>query len=152
MVRFIGLDEGAARHRLSGVGTEIVEVGPEGSDLEVESLARVLPEGERHVRGTFEAQPPTPGEEHEAHCAWHTNAVTEAHTINSGLGVFEFWTEEGVVTVVTEPGDLVVNRGAEHRFLPLVHQQLRLHHSGTADQDFGYVATGRTPAPWPSVD
>jgi hypothetical protein len=152
MVRFIGLDEATARRRLLAVGTEIVQIGSEGSELEAEILAGALPEGRRHVRGTFEALPPAPGEEHDAHCAWHTNAVTEAHTINSGLGLFEFWTEDGVVTVVTEPGDLLVNRGVEHRFLPVAHQQLRLHHSGESDQDFGYVATGRTPAPWPSVD
>jgi hypothetical protein len=151
MVRFIGLDQDEARRRLATVGTEIIAIGSEGSDVEAQTLARVLPEGERGARGTFEAHPPAAGEEHAAHCAWHTNAVTEAHTINSGLGLFQFWTDAGVVTVVTEAGDLLVNRGAEHRFLPVRHQQLRLHHSGGPDQDFGYVATARPPDAWPAV-
>jgi hypothetical protein len=151
-VRFLGRDEGEARRLLAAVGTEIVAIGAEGSDAESHELARVLPEAERGIRGTFEALPPAAGEEHAAHCAWHTNAVTEAHTFNSGLGLFQFWTDEGVVSVITEPGDLLVNRGAEHRFLPVRHQQLRLRYSGGPDQDFGYVATGRTPEPWPDVE
>lgn len=152
MVRFIDLDEDEGRRRLAAVGTEIVAIGSEGSEEESRTLARVLSDGERGVRGTFEAFPPVAGAEHAAHCAWHTNAVTEAHTFNSGLGLFQFWTDEGVVSVVLEAGDLLVNRGAEHRFLPVVHQQLRLRYSGGPDEDFGYVATGRPPEPWPTID
>lgn len=152
MVRFIGLDEETARRRLARIGTEIVHVGAEGSDLEAGTVARVLCEGERQLRSTFDAQPPAPGEEHAGVCAWHTNAVTEAHTFASGHGVLEFWTEDGVVALLVEPGDLLVNRGAEHRFLPVVAQQLQLRHSGTVDQDLGYVPTGRLAAPWPVLD
>lgn len=151
MVQFIGLDESEARRRLLTVGTEIFDVGAEGSDDEREKVSEVLPQGERHVRGTFDAKPPEPGLEHTAHCAWHVNGVHEVHTITSGRGVFEFWTGKGVVTIVTEPGDLLVNRGAEHRFLPVEDQRLVLRHSGKVDGEFAYVATGRTPEPWPEV-
>ena len=150
-MEFIGMDEESGRKRLAALGTEIHQIGEEGSSQEAEVVAAVLPEGQRHVRGTFDATAPAPGEEHTAHCAWHTNAVTEAHTINSGRGLFEFWTEEGPVGVVLTAGDLLVNRGAEHRFLPLGDQQLRLRHSGDTDGEFGYVDTGRGPMAWPDV-
>lgn len=150
-MEFIGIDEERGRSKLRTVGTEIHQIGQEGSPLETELVARALPEGQRHVRGTFDAMAPAPGEEHTAHCAWHTNSVTEAHTFNSGRGLFQFWTEEGPVSVVLTAGDLLVNRGAEHRFLPLGDQQLRLRHSGDVDGEFGYVDTGRSPMPWPEL-
>lgn len=150
-MEFVGIDEDSGRQRLAGIGVEIHQIGREGSAEEAEVIAAVLPEGERHVRGTFDATAPAPGEEQAAHCAWHTNAVTEAHTFNSGRGLFEFWTDDGQVGVVLTGGDLLVNRGAEHRMRPLGDQQLRLRHSGGADADFGYVDTGRSPMPWLEV-
>jgi hypothetical protein len=150
-MEFIGIDEDRGRRLLHGVGAEVHHVTREGSSEETALLARVLPEGERHVRATFDAAKPEPGAEHSAHCAWHTNAVVEAHTVNSGRGLFQFWTEEGPVTIVLTAGDLLVNRGAEHRYLPMTDQQLRLHHSGEIDGEFGYVDTGRGPMPWPEV-
>lgn len=150
-MEFIGIDGERGLSLLRSVGTEIHQVEEEGSQLESELVASVLPEGERHVRGTFDATAPALGEEHSAHCAWHTNSVTEAHTFNSGRGLFQFWTAEGPVSVVLTAGDLLVNRGAEHRFLPLGDQQLRLRHSGEADGEFGYVGTGRSPMPWPDL-
>ena len=151
MVKFIGIDEADGRRRLLSVGTEFHQVGSEGSDLESEVVAQVLAEGERYVRATFDATPPAAGFEFAAHCGWHTNAVVEAHTITSGRGIFEFWTEGGPVAVLTEAGDLLVNRGAEHRFRPLTDQRLRLRYSGPADGDFGAIDTGRTPEPWPGA-
>lgn len=150
-MEFIGIDDEDGRSLLRAVGTEIHQIRQEGSPEETRLVARALPEGERHTRGTFDATAPDPGDEHAAHCAWHTNSVTEAHTFNSGRGLFQFWTEQGPVSVVLTAGDLLVNRGAEHRFLPLGKQQLRLRHSGGADGDFGYVDTGRSPMPWPEV-
>jgi len=151
-VEFIGgIDTQTGLSRLRAIGTEIHHIGHEGSPLEGELLAAVLPDGKRHVRGTFDATPPTPDQEHAAHCAWHTNKVIEAHTFNSGRGLFQFWAGDGPVGVILEPGDLLVNRGAEHRFLPLENQQLRLRHSGDVDEDFGYSDTGRSPMPWPDL-
>jgi hypothetical protein len=150
-MEFIGIDQESGLSRLRAIGTEIHQIGQQGTPLETELVAGALPEGERHVRGTFDATAPAEGEEHSAHCAWHTNSVTEAHTFNSGRGLFQFWTEEGPVSVVLTAGDLLVNRGAEHRFLPLGDQQLRLRHSGQPDGEFGYVHTGRSPMPWPEV-
>ncbi|GAA1136064.1 hypothetical protein [Nocardioides aquiterrae] len=150
-MEFIDIDEDRGRALLASVGTEIHQIGQEGSAEEARVVEAVLAEGERHVRGTFDATAPAAGEEHLAHCAWHTNGVVEAHTFNSGRGLFQFWTAEGPVGVVLTAGDLLVNRGAEHRFLPLGDQQLRLRHSGPEDADFGYVDTGRSPMPWPEV-
>lgn len=150
-MEFIDIDGDRGRALLAGVGTEIHEIGHEGSAEEARLVAEVLDQGEQHVRATFDATPPAAGEEHLAHCAWHTNAVVEAHTITSGRGLFQFWASEGPVGVVLTAGDLLVNRGAEHRFLPLGDQQLILRHSGPPDADFGYVDTGRGPMPWPDV-
>jgi hypothetical protein len=151
-MRFIGIDEAKGRRLLASVGVEWHAIGQEGSDAETEVIEAVLPEGERQVRGTFDAEPPAAGEEHLAHCAWHRNSVDEGHTFNSGLGIFEFWTQDGPVTVVSEAGDLMVNRRAEHRFRPVTTQQLRLRHSGPVDGGFGYVATVRDQGAWPSID
>ena len=151
MARFIGLDEADARRRLSTVGTELVPVGTTGSEAETAAIAAVLPEDERQERGVYVALPPAPGREHEGPCVWHTNAVHEAHTVTSGLGILEFITDEGVVSAVIEAGDLMVIRSAEHRLLPLVEQRLVVHYSGPADGEVGYVATGRTPEPWPRI-
>ena len=150
-MKFIGVDDTEGRRLLLSLGVAFHEIGHEGSDLETEIVAALLPEGERHVRGTFDATPPEPGSENAAHCAWHINAVDEAHTITSGLGIFEFWTGDGAVTVLAEAGDLMVNRGAEQRFRPLTDQQLRLRHSGSIDGDFGAVDTGRAPDAWPEA-
>ncbi|MCW2772239.1 MAG: hypothetical protein JWN91_565 [Nocardioides sp.] len=150
-MEFIDIDADGARALLASVGTEIHRVEHEGSAEEARLVAEALGEDERHVRGTFDATAPEAGEEHAAHCAWHTNAVVEAHTFTSGRGLFQFWTSQGAVSVVLTAGDLLVNRGAEHRFLPLGDQQLRLRYSGPPDADFGYVDTGRSPMPWPAV-
>lgn len=151
-MRYLDIDEKVARQRLAGVGVEWYAVGAEGTEAEGAVIAKFLPEGQRQLRGTFDAEPPAAGEEHLAHCAWHTNQVDEVHTFLTGLGIFEFGTPDGVVTVVSEAGDVMVNRGAEHRFLPLESQRLRLRHSGPADGDFGYVATATVNGPWPTID
>jgi len=151
-VRYIGVDESIARERLASVGVEWHAVGAEGSEAEIALIHAVLPEKERHLRGTFVAEPPTPGEEHSAHCAWHTNDVDEVHTFLTGVGIFEFMTADGAITVVSEAGDVMVNRGAEHRFLPVVTQTLQLRHSGPPGADFGYVASDTPNDPWPAID
>ncbi len=150
-MRYIGIDHVAAQEQLAAVGVHWHAVGGEGTEAERTVIDAVLPDGERQLRGTFDAQPPAAGEEHLAHCAWHTNAVDEVHTFLTGLGIFEFMTPDGAVTVVSEAGDVMANRGAEHRFLPVTSQQLRLRHSGPADGDFGYVATATHSGPWPVI-
>ena len=151
-MRYIGVDEETAQERLAAVGVQWHAVGTEGSAAERALIDTVLPDGERQLRGTFDAEPPASGEEHLTHCAWHTNDVTEVHAFVTGLGIFEFATPDGTITVVSEPGDVMVNRGAEHRFLPVTSQRLRLRHSGPVDADFGYVATARHNGPWPTID
>ncbi|MFC6237254.1 hypothetical protein [Longivirga aurantiaca] len=151
-MRYIGLDTATAVQRLAGARVEWHTVGDEGSDAERALIDTFLAEGERQLRGTFDAEPPAVGEEHQAHCAWHTNAVDEVHTFLSGTGRFEFATPDGVIAVVAEAGDVMVNRGAEHRYLPLTSQRLRLRHSGPPDGDFGYVATTTPNDPWSATE
>jgi len=151
-VRYVGIDETVAREQLAAVGVQWHAVDSEGTEAELALIAAYLPEGERHVRGTFDAEPPAAGEDHLAHCAWHTNNVDEVHTFLTGLGMFEFVTPQGVVTVLSESGDVMVNQGAEHRFLPVTSQRLRLRHSGPVDADFGYIATATDNGPWPAID
>lgn len=150
-MRYIGLDAATAEQRLAQAQVEWHLVNDEGTDAERRLIEAFLPDGERQLRGTFDAEPPAPGEEHAAHCAWHTNAVDEVHTFLSGTGLFEFVTPEGVVAVVAERGDVMVNRGAEHRYLPLASQSLRLRHSGPPDGDFGYAATATPNDDWANV-
>lgn len=150
-MKFIGIEPESGRLQLASVGVEFHAIGHEGSSLESELVAHTLPESERHIRATFDAKPPEPGEEHAAHCAWHTNGVHEAHTINSGRGIFQIQAGKDCITVIGEAGDLFINRGAEHRYRPLTSQQLRLRHTGATDGEFGYVDTGRSPTPWPDL-
>ena len=132
-MRYIGVDETVAQEQLAAVGVQWHAVDSEGTEAELVLIAAA-------------------GEEHLAHCAWHTNNVDEVHTFLTGLGMFEFVTPQGVVTVLSESGDVMVNQGAEHRFLPVTSQRLRLRHSGPADADFGYIATATVNGPWPAID
>ncbi|MCX6460660.1 MAG: hypothetical protein NTZ03_10170 [Actinobacteria bacterium] len=151
-MRYIGTNADVAQEELAAVGVQWYAVDSEGTEAEIALIAAFLPEGERQLRGTFDAEPPAAGEEHLAHCAWHTNRVDEVHTFLTGLGRFEFRTPDGLITVLSEPGDVMVNRGAEHRFLPLTSQRLRLRHSGPVEGDFGYIATATVNGPWLPID
>ncbi len=62
--------------------------------------------------------------------AWHVNAVDELHVVQSGEGIMEFVTLDGVVSVVVGAGDVIEIRGAEHRYRPLTEQRWSLRHSG----------------------
>jgi mannose-6-phosphate isomerase-like protein (cupin superfamily) len=83
--------------------------------------------------------------------AWHVNAQDEAHTVLSGTGLMQFVTPQGVVTVVVEAGDVVVVRGAEHRYRPLTAQGWAIRHSGGPGDDLGARETGRPSGPWPEL-
>jgi len=145
MVRFLGIHADEAVRRLALVGTEIVATTDDQSEHTV--VARVLPIGERGVRVEVDIEPPD--DVHEGMCAWHVNAQTEAHTVLSGRGVVEFVTPEGVVPAELGAGDVMVVRGAEHRYRPLSTQRWAIRHSGPEDADLEPRDTGRPSEAWP---
>jgi mannose-6-phosphate isomerase-like protein (cupin superfamily) len=143
MATYLGIDDDEATALLASVGTQI------GQDEE--AVTQALAEGEREARAIVELAPPAEGAQDEGMGTWHVNAATEAHTVLDGSGVMEFWTGDRAVSVLVEGGDVVVNRGAEHRYRPLVPQRWVIRHSGGPDADLGASDTGREPGPWPDV-
>jgi len=141
-----GVDVDAA---LRAAGASFVH-GP-GDDAPADLIAEVLGPDERQVRAVVEVQPPSAGEEHAGMGAWHVNAVDEVHFVRSGRGVLQVVLPHGICTVELEPGDVMVVRGAEHRYLPLAPQQWVLRWSGPADADLGARETGRAADPWPAL-
>jgi hypothetical protein len=145
MVRFLDSDADDAVRRLALVGTEIVATTDEASEQAV--VARVLPIGERGVRVEVDIEPPD--DVFSAMGAWHVNARTEAHTVRSGRGVVEFVTPAGVVSAELGAGDVMVVRGAEHRYRPLTAQRWAIRHSGPDDAELDPRDTGRPSETWP---
>ena len=96
MVHYVGIDADEARRRLASIGTELVP--PDGDEDEDAVVARVLADSESAVRVEVELAPPD--DPYTGMGAWHVNAETEAHTVRSGAGIVEFWTEEGAVAVL----------------------------------------------------
>ncbi|MFM1965879.1 MAG: hypothetical protein RL134_1604 [Actinomycetota bacterium] len=142
--------------------------GPEGIDLEAELaaagvcfvhapgddapeavLAEVLGPDERQVRAVVVAAPPAAGDEHSGMGAWHINGVHEAHFVRSGRGILQVPLPQGVATIEVIPGDVMIVRGAEHRYLPLESQEWVLRHTGPADAELSPRETGRDAGPWP---
>lgn len=147
MARVTGPQGADARALLADAGAEFREAP--GGDVPEEWLAEVLPEGERAVRADVVAAPPPPGSEFEGMGAWHVNARAECHLVSGGLGQLQVATGGGIVTVVLEPGDVMIVRGAEHRYRPLVAQSWLLRWSGPPDAGLDPRETGRANAPWP---
>ena len=100
------------------------------------------------MRGVVVAQPPGPGEEHSGMGAWHVNEVDEVHFVRSGRGVLQFVLPEGLCSVEVAQGDVVVIRGAEHRYLPREPQEWVLRHSGPEDAGLAARETGRDGMAW----
>lgn len=142
-----GIDlEGA----LAAAGVRFVRAP--GEDAPADLVAEVLGPDEREIRAVVVADPPPPGAEDSGMGAWHVNAVDEVHFVRSGRGLVQFALPEGMCSVEVLPGDVMIVRGAEHRYLPLEPQEWVLRHSGPADADLGAQDTGRDPEPWPSMD
>jgi hypothetical protein len=141
-----GIDLEAA---LAEVGVSFVHAP--GDDAPAEVLGEVLRPGEFQVRAVVVAEPPAPGEEHTGMGAWHVNAVHEAHFARSGRGILQVVLADGIATVEVIPGDVMLIRGAEHRYLPLEAQEWVLRHTGPDDADLRARETGRAGAPWPSA-
>jgi hypothetical protein len=132
---------------LAAVGVRFIHAPADDAPEAV--IAEVLGPDERQVRAVVVAEPPATGDEHSGMGAWHVNAVHEVHFVRSGRGMLQFVTPEGPCTVEVVAGDVMIVRGAEHRYLPLEPQEWVMRHSGPADADLGARETGRDLEPWP---
>lgn len=147
MAKVTGPHDADAHALLRDAGVELREAP--GIDVPGDWLAEVLPEGERDVRAAITADPPAPGAEFEGMGAWHVNAQHECHLVKGGRGLLQVVTDGGIVTVELEQGDVMIVRGAEHRYLPIEPQGWVLRWSGAPDAGLDPRETGRQPVPWP---
>ena len=133
---------------LAALGVRFVHAP--GDDAPEAVIAEVLGPDERQIRVVVVAEPPAPGEEYSGMGAWHVNAVQEVHFVRSGRGLLQFALPEGTCAVEIAAGDVMIVRGAEHRYLPLEPQEWVIRHSGPADAQLGARETGRDAGPWPT--
>ena len=92
--------------------------------------------------------PPAAGHEFEDFGAWHVNDGNEAHLLRSGTGQVQFVDDDGVITVDVKAGDVMITRGAEHRFRALTPAVWVLHFAGPEGADLVATQTGRQDTPW----
>lgn len=147
MARLIGRDDAEARALLGAVGVRIHAADGVTSDAQDDVVAAVLPEDSREVRAVADIAVPEDADAGMG--AWHVNAVDELHVVQSGEGIMEFITLDGVVSVLVGAGDVIEVRGAEHRYRPLTEQRWALRFSGGPDADLAATETGRGADPWP---
>jgi hypothetical protein len=134
---------------LAAVGVRFVHAP--GDDAPEGVIAEVLGPDERQVRGVVLAEPPTAGEEYSGMGAWHVNGAHEAHFARSGRGLLQVALPTGVASIEVLPGDVMIVRGAEHRYLPLEPQEWVIRHAGAADAGLDPQETGRQADPWPTL-
>lgn len=147
MALVIGRDEAEARALLDGTGVRLHTADPATADVPADVISAVLPEDSRGVRAVADIE--VPEDVNAGMGAWHVNAVDELHLVQSGEGIMEFVTLDGIVSVVIGAGDAIEVRGAEHRYRPLTEQRWALRFSGGPDADLGATETGRGAGPWP---
>ncbi len=135
---------------LAAIGVRFVHLP--GDDTPAAILEELLGPDERDVRAVIVAEPPAPGEEFTGMGAWHVNAVQEVHFSRRGRGLVQFQLPEGMASVEVMAGDIMIIRGAEHRYRPIEAQEWVLRHSGPAGGDLGARETGRADEPWPQID
>jgi mannose-6-phosphate isomerase-like protein (cupin superfamily) len=133
---------------LATVGVEFRRSGNDQVPADV--LADVLPEGERDERAVVIMDPPDPAAPPTGVGRWHVNNAPEAHLLREGRGQVQFVTPDGIVTVEVEPGDVMVIRGAEHRFRALTPVTWVLHYGGPEGAELVARDTDRTDDPWPT--
>lgn len=148
MVRYVGIADADARARLAAIGTVLLSDPDQGT---LDAAEALLPPEVREVRAAVVIPVPAPGEESSGMGAWHVNEATEAHLVVSGRGLVEFMTPDGPVAAEITGGDVMIVRGAEHRYRPLTEQEWVIRHSGGPDADLGARETGRESGSWPSV-
>ena len=132
--------------RLADLGVEFHSTIED--DVPDRLLALALDEEERQPRGEVAVNPPAAGHEFEDFGAWHVNDGNEAHLLRSGTGQVQFVDDDGVITVDVEAGDVMIIRGAEHRFRALTPAVWVLHFAGPAGADLVATQTGRQDSPW----
>ena len=140
------LTPGDSSHRLTDLGVEFHTTDED--DVPDYLLALTLEEGERQTRGEVAVDPPAAGQEFEDFGAWHVNDGNEAHLLRSGTGQVQFVDDGGVITVDVEAGDVMIIRGAEHRFRALTPAVWVLHFAGPEGADLVATQTGRQDTPW----
>jgi hypothetical protein len=134
-----------ARELLSAGRTEVHPLSAED-----EVVLAAIGDDPSAYRGEFDLAPPADeAAAASGMAAWHVNERDEAHTIRSGAGLMQFITDSGVVSVFLQPGDVLVIRGAEHRYRPLTVQRWTLRWLGGADATLGARETGREGGDWP---
>ncbi len=148
MVRFLSHDDAEAQSLLAANGVELVAVSQIHEQLAVH---RVLAASEADVRADVVLTAPNDADADSGNGAWHVNAQHEAHTVLEGVGVIEFWCGDGPVGAVLEPGDIMLVKGAEHRYRPLTDQRWLIRYSGGPQEQLTATQTGRPSAPWPAV-
>ncbi len=147
MARMIGRDDPEARALLDAVGVRLHVVDASTADAPAEVVEAVLPDGSREVRAVADIA--VPDDVDAGMGAWHVNAVDELHVVQSGEGIMEFVTLDGVVSTIVGPGDVIEVRGAEHRYRPLTAQRWALRYGGGPDAELVATETGRASGPWP---
>lgn len=140
------LTPGDSSQRLTDLGVEFHTTDED--DVPDHLLALTLEEGERQTRGEVAVDPPVAGQEFEDFGAWHVNDGNEAHLLRSGAGQVQFVDDGGVITVDVEAGDVMIIRGAEHRFRALTPAVWVLHFAGPEGADLVATQTGRQDTPW----
>ena len=133
-------------HRLTDLGVEFHTTDED--DVPDHLLALALEEGERQTRGEVAVDPPAAGQEFEDFGAWHVNDGNEAHLLRLGTGQVQFVDDDGVITVDVEAGDVMIIRGAEHRFRAMTPAVWVLHVAGPDGADLVATHTGRQDTPW----
>jgi mannose-6-phosphate isomerase-like protein (cupin superfamily) len=134
---------------LAAIGVRFVHAP--GEDAPASIIDEVLGPDERHVRAVVVAEPPGADDEFTGMGAWHVNSMDEVHFVRSGRGQLQFVLPQGVCSVEVMAGDVMVVRGAEHRYRPVRAQEWVIRHSGPAEGDLGARETGRDPQPWPHL-
>jgi mannose-6-phosphate isomerase-like protein (cupin superfamily) len=147
MARVIGRDDGEARALLDAVGVRLHDADAATADAPSDVVDAVLPESSRDVRAVADIG--VPDDVDAGMGAWHVNAVDELHVVQSGEGIMEFVTLDGIVSVVVGAGDVIEVRGAEHRYRPLTPQRWALRYGGGPDAELIATETGRASSHWP---
>ena len=149
MVRFLHSDVPAAKALLAEHGVVLVST----SDLdEATAVATVLSGSDTQVRADVVLAAPDESQADAGVGAWHINNEHEAHTVVDGVGVIEFWCGDQAIGAVLEAGDMMLVRGAEHRYRPLTDQRWLIRFSGGPQADLIPTETDRACVPWPRVD
>jgi mannose-6-phosphate isomerase-like protein (cupin superfamily) len=147
VARLIGRDEAEARALLEAVGVQLHTADAETADAPAQVIAAVLPEDSRDVRAVADIE--VPADVDAGMGAWHVNAVDELHVVQTGEGIMEFVTLDGIVSMMVGPDDVIEVRGAEHRYRPLTPQRWALRYGGGPHAELIATETGRASSPWP---